>query len=332
MAFRSAAYWDLEATFEPMTGDDRHHFTGALVSVDGTRVATGRDFDESGALTRSEVVVLDEATTVTLRDQLVDRPVAVRSVERKPYTRRPYPPFITSTLQVEAGRKLRFSSSQTMSLAQTLYQNGFITYMRTDSTTLSDTALTAARSQILERYGKDYLPDQPRQYTKKVKNAQEAHEAIRPAGDRFRTPEEVRSQLGTNEYRLYELIWQRTIASQMTDARGESVSIRMTAQTGDGREAEFASSGRTIKFPGFLRAYVEASEDGGETDDSERVLPDLNEGDAVRNVEMEVRHHETQPPSRYTEASLVKRLEELGVGRPSTYAATISTIRGAGRR
>ncbi len=326
MAFRSASYWDLEATLEPTTGEDRRRFTAALVTVDGTRVATGRDFDESGGLTRSDVVVLDEATTVALRDGLVDQPVTVRSVERKPYTRRPYPPFITSTLQVEAGRKLRFSSSQTMALAQTLYQNGFITYMRTDSTTLSETALAAARSQILERYGKDYLPDQPRQYTKKVKNAQEAHEAIRPAGDTFRTPDEVRSELGTNELRLYELIWQRTIASQMTDARGESVSIRMAAQTTDGREVELSSSGRTIKFPGFLRAYVEASDDGGETDDAERVLPDLDEGDSVRNVEMQVRDHQTQPPSRYTEASLVKRLEELGVGRPSTYAATISTI------
>ena len=326
MAFNSAAYWDLEAAFEPTVGEDRRKFTGTLVSVDGTRVASGRDFDESGRLSREDVVVLDEAATVGLRDGLVDQPVSVASVERKPYTRKPYAPFITSSLQVEAGRKLRFSSSQTMSLAQSLYQNGFITYMRTDSTTLSETALTAARNQIRERYGAAYLPDAPRQYTKKVKNAQEAHEAIRPAGDTFRTPEEVRNQLNTQEFRLYELIWQRTIASQMTDARGESVSVRLGATTNDGRPVEFAASGRTIQFPGFLRAYVEASDEGGEADDSEKVLPDLNEGDLVRTLEMEIKHHETQPPSRYTEASLVKRLEELGVGRPSTYAATISTI------
>ena len=330
MAFRSASYWDLEATFEAAAKEasvSPSTFGGTLVEVDGTRVASGRDFDDSGALTRDGVVVLDEAATVSLRDGLVDRPVAVRSVERKPYTRKPYAPFITSSLQVEAGRKLRFSSSQTMSLAQSLYQNGFITYMRTDSTTLSDTALAAARSQIAEKYGPAYLPDAPRQYTKKVKNAQEAHEAIRPAGDRFRTPDEVRGQMNSQELRLYELIWQRTIASQMTDARGESVSVRLAATTSDGRDAVFASSGRTIQFPGFLRAYVEgADDDGGDQDDSEKVLPDLTEGEQVRTLEMDVKHHETQAPSRFTEASLVKRLEELGVGRPSTYASTISTI------
>jgi DNA topoisomerase-1 len=328
MAFVSASYWDLDARFQLTAADkDQTPFGGTLVEVDGTRVASGRDFDDRGQLGRDDVVVLDEAASVTLRDGLVDRPVEVRSVERRPYTRRPYAPFITSTLQVEAGRKLRFSSSQTMSLAQTLYQNGYITYMRTDSTTLSDAALSAARSQILERYGQPYLPDAPRQYTKKVKNAQEAHEAIRPAGDRFRTPDEVRNELGSQEFRLYELIWQRTIASQMTDARGESVSVRLGATTTDGRDAVFAASGRTILFPGFLRAYVEASdEESADADDSERILPDMAEGDGARAIEMDVKDHTTQPPSRFTEASLVKRLEELGVGRPSTYAATISTI------
>ena len=329
MAFRSASYWDLEALFEPVATPDAaaSSFTGTLVEVDGTRVASGRDFDEQGRPTRDDVVVLDEAATVALRDGLVDRPVTVSSVERKPYTRKPYAPFITSSLQVEAGRKLRFSSSQTMSLAQSLYQNGYITYMRTDSTTLSDTALTAARNQIRERYGDGYLPEAPRRYEKKVKNAQEAHEAIRPAGDTFRTPEELRGELNSQEHRLYELIWQRTIASQMTDARGESVAVRMGATTSDGRAATFAASGRTILFPGFLRAYVAGAEtEGGDQDDSEKVLPDLTEGDAVRTLEMEVKHHETQPPARYTEASLVKKLEDLGVGRPSTYAATISTI------
>ncbi len=331
MAFRTASYWDLEATFEPTETADSDvgatQFTGTLIEVDGTRVASGRDFDESGQLTREGVVVLDEAATVALRDSLVDRPVQVSSVERKPYTRKPYAPFITSSLQVEAGRKLRFSSSQTMSLAQSLYQNGYITYMRTDSTTLSDTALNAARNQIRDRYGADYLPESPRRYEKKVKNAQEAHEAIRPAGDTFRTPEEVRGELNSQEFRLYDLIWKRTIASQMTDARGESVAVRLAATGADGRAATFAASGRTILFPGFLRAYVAgADDDTADTDDSEKVLPDLHEGEAVRTVEMEIKHHETQPPARYTEASLVKRLEDLGVGRPSTYAATISTI------
>jgi DNA topoisomerase-1 len=327
MAFVAASYWDLDATFRLTDpARDQTPFAATLVEVDGTRVATGQAFDQQGRLTRDDVVVLDEAQTVTLRDGLVDRPTAVRSVERKPYTRRPYAPFITSTLQVEAGRKLRFSSSQTMSLAQSLYQNGYITYMRTDSTTLSDTALSAARSQILERYGPEYVPDAPRQYTKKVKNAQEAHEAIRPAGDRFRTPDEVRSELSSQEHRLYELIWQRTIASQMTDARGETVSVRLGATAADGRDAVFAASGRTILFPGFLRAYVEATDDSADADDSERVLPDMSEGDDARNLEMDVREHSTQPPPRYSEASLVKRLEELGVGRPSTYASIISTI------
>jgi DNA topoisomerase-1 len=333
MAFRTASYWDLEALFEPVEADRGPDavaptsFSGTLVEVDGVRVASGRDFDEQGNTTRDGVVVLDEATTVSLRDGLVDRPVSVQSVERKPYTRKPYAPFITSSLQVEAGRKLRFSSSQTMSLAQSLYQNGFITYMRTDSTTLSDTALTAARNQIREKYGEAYLPDAPRRYEKKVKNAQEAHEAIRPAGDSFRTPDEVRGQLNSQELRLYELIWQRTIASQMTDARGESVSVRLESTTGEGRHATFAASGRTILFPGFLRAYVAGNDDeSADADDSEKVLPDLHEGQSVRTLEMDVKHHETQPPARYTEASLVKRLEDLGVGRPSTYAATISTI------
>ncbi len=238
---------------------------------------------------------------------------------------------MTSTLQQEAGRKLRFSSSQTMSLAQRLYENGFITYMRTDSTTLSAAAVEAARSQISEKYGAAYLPDSPRSYSKKVKNAQEAHEAIRPAGDTFRDPDQVKSQLGTQEFRLYELIWQRTVASQMNDARGESVAVRIGVDEAEGRPALFAASGKTILFPGFLRAYVEGADDPeAELEDQERILPDMSEGDAAAGQDLEARGHETQPPARFTEASLVKRLEELGVGRPSTYAATISTIQDRG--
>ena len=333
MAFRTASWWDLQATFHHAdAAKDQTRFPATLVELAGQRLATGKDFGADGALASgSDVVLLDEAAAARVRDALTDRPVSVRSVERKPYTRRPAAPFMTSTLQQEAGRKLRLSSAQTMSTAQRLYENGFITYMRTDSTTLSDTALQAARSQILEKYGKAYLPDAPRRYQKKVKNAQEAHEAIRPAGDTFRTPEQVSGQLNATELRLYELIWQRTVASQMTDARGESVQVRLEATTTDDRQAVFAASGRTIQFPGCLRAYGEGSDDPDEAlEDQERVLPDMSEGDRVLADDLQAAGHETQPPARFTEASLVKRLEELGVGRPSTYASIISTIQDRG--
>jgi len=325
MAFVSASYWDVDAEFSLTERPSEPRFEASLVEVDGVRVASGRDFAENGQLeAKGEVIALDEAAATGIVSALSGQSATVRSVERKPYTRKPSPPFITSTLQQEAGRKLRFSSSQTMSLAQRLYESGFITYMRTDSTTLSATALNAARTQILERYGKDYLPDAPRQYTKKVKNAQEAHEAIRPSGDSFRTPDQVRGELGSQEFRLYELIWQRTIASQMPDARGESVQVRLAMDTTDSRTVTFSASGRTIKFPGFLKAYVESMDD--DDDGGDKVLPDMFEGDDARPDSMEAKGHETQPPARFTEASLVKRLEELGVGRPSTYAATISTV------
>ena len=336
MAFRAAAWWDLQAMFRHIdAAKDQTSFPATLVEIAGSRLATGKDFDSKGQLTPSArsagVVLLDEPGATAVRDALADRPVAVRSVERKPYTRRPSPPFMTSTLQQEAGRKLRMSSAQAMSTAQRLYENGYITYMRTDSTTLSDTAVSAARSQILEKYGKDYLPDAPRRYANKVKNAQEAHEAIRPAGDSFRTPDQVRNELGGGEFRLYELIWQRTVASQMNDARGESVQVRLGASTHDGRDALFAASGRTILFPGFLRAYVEGTDDpDAALDDQERILPEMAEGDAMATEELAGAGHETQPPARFTEASLVKRLEELGVGRPSTYASIISTVQDRG--
>ncbi|HPB44232.1 MAG TPA: type I DNA topoisomerase [Microthrixaceae bacterium] len=332
MRFRTASYWDLSATFQLTgAGKDTTPFGANLIEVDSLRVATGRDFDETGSLTRDGAVLLDEESAGALRAALEGRPATIASVERKPYTRKPYAPFMTSTLQQEAGRKLRFSSSQTMSLAQRLYENGFITYMRTDSTTLSETAINAARSLIASKYGEAYLPDSPRVYAKKSKNAQEAHEAIRPAGDTFRSPEEVRSVLGTQEFRLYELIWQRTIASQMTDARGESMQVRIDVDASDGRRARFAASGKTILFPGFLRAYVEGADDpDAELEDQERILPDMAEGDGARSTELDAKGHETQPPARYTEASLVKRLEELGIGRPSTYASTISTIQDRG--
>jgi DNA topoisomerase-1 len=327
MRFRSASYWDLEATFDTGSDDDSqpHAFTATLVALDGKRIATGRDFGETGELS-GDVVRLDGDEAGALAGRLSSSAFSVRSVEDRPYRRSPYPPFMTSTLQQEGSRKLRLSASVTMRLAQRLYENGYITYMRTDSTTLSETALTAARQQARELYGDAYVPDAPRRYERKVKNAQEAHEAIRPAGDRFRTPQEVRGELGADEYRLYELIWQRTVASQMADATGQSVSVRVGGTSSSGEDAEFAASGKVITFPGFLRAYVEESDDEDERDDRERRLPELHESQSLTAAGIEPQSHATNPPARFTEASLVKTLEELGIGRPSTYASIISTI------
>ncbi|MGH9164463.1 MAG: DNA topoisomerase, partial [Acidimicrobiales bacterium] len=252
-------------------------------------------------------------------------------VEEKPYRRSPYPPFMTSTLQQEAGRKLRFSSQRTMQVAQRLYENGFITYMRTDSTSLSEDAVAAVRREIATRYGADYVPDQPRRYTRKVKNAQEAHEAIRPAGDDFRAPDAVAGRLAGDDLRLYELIWKRTIASQMADAVGHTVQVRISATSSSGEDAELATSGKVVTFPGFFRAYVEGSDDpDAELEDREVRLPPLAAGDVVDLVGLEAKGHATQPPARYTDASLVKAMEEMGVGRPSTYASIISTVQDRG--
>ncbi len=249
----------------------------------------------------------------------------VSSVEEKPYSRRPAAPFMTSTLQQEASRKLRLSSQQAMRVAQRLYENGYITYMRTDSTTLSESALTAARDQARELYGADSVPAQPRQYNRKVKNAQEAHEAIRPAGDRFRTPEQVRRELTAEEFNVYDLIWKRTVASQMEDARGQTVSVRIAADAADGRSTEFSTAGTVITFRGFLLAYEEGLDEPS-GDAEEKVLPPLTEGDALNAIALEPDGHSTSPPPRFTEASLVKALEERGIGRPSTYAAIMGTI------
>jgi DNA topoisomerase I len=337
MRFVSASYWDLSATFAKAAGagdaEAQRPFDARLVEVDGARVATGKDFDAQGRLIRAGAVTLDEGRARGLVSDLEGRPFTVGDVESKPYRRSPAAPFITSTLQQEAGRKLRLSSAQTMRAAQSLYEQGYITYMRTDSTTLSDAALAAARQVVTERYGADYLPPQPRQYTKKVKNAQEAHEAIRPAGEVFRPPATVGQALGARsvETRVYELIWQRTIASQMTDARGETVTVRIEGTTEAGTVATFSASGTVITHPGFQRVYVEDADEGddGERED-ERRLPPLTQGDRLRADELEARGHDTQPPARFTEASLVKRLEELGVGRPSTYASIMSTIQDRG--
>ncbi|MGN6796600.1 MAG: type I DNA topoisomerase, partial [Gaiellaceae bacterium] len=320
MAFTAADYWDIQATFDP------GEFNARLAAVDGKRVATGRDFDQQGKLKSADTVQLAEQDARDLAKELEGADFVVSSVEEKPYTRRPAAPFMTSTLQQEAGRKLRFSSERTMSIAQRLYENGYITYMRTDSTTLSESALAAARDQARQLYGADAVPDKPRQYTRKVKNAQEAHEAIRPAGDKFRTPDEVRRELSGDEFNVYDLIWKRTIASQMADARGQTVSVRITGKAADGRTAEFATAGTVITFRGFLLAYEEGRDEAVAEGDEERLLPKLAEGDALSATALSPEGHTTSPPSRFTEATLVKALEERGIGRPSTYAAIMGTI------
>jgi DNA topoisomerase-1 len=329
MAFRAASYWDVTGTFSPAEGQEREReFEARLVGLDGVRVATGRDFSDIGELTSKNVVHLDEEAAQILVTALDGARPTVRSVEEKPYRRKPAAPFTTSTLQQEAGRKLRFSSRQAMRVAQSLYENGYITYMRTDSTTLSEQALSAARRQAAELYGPEFVPETPRLYTSKAKNAQEAHEAIRPSGDSFRTPAQVSGELRGDEFRLYELIWKRTVASQMADARGSTATIRLGAQTSDGRDAVFGVSGTVITFRGFLAAYEEGrdAERFGASDNDERRLPELSVGDLLDARDLQADGHTTSPPPRYTEASLVKALEELGIGRPSTYAATISVI------
>ena len=335
IAFRAARYWDLEAVFAKVRteeGDaaDVSSFPAALVSVDGRRVAQGRDFSSTGELKTGDqrtqdLLHLDGEAAAGLADRLGDASFSVSSVERKPYRRSPYAPFRTTTLQQEASRKLGFSSKYAMSVAQRLYENGHITYMRTDSTTLSQTAITAARAQARELYGADYVPDAPRVYTSKVKSAQEAHEAIRPAGDRFRTP--AQTGLSGDDFRLYELVWKRTVASQMKDATGESVSVRVAGRSSAGENAEFGASGKVISFYGFLKAYVEGADDpDAELDDRERRLPPLAEREPLTAESLAAAEHATRPPARYTEASLIKELEDRAIGRPSTYASIIGTI------
>ncbi len=321
MAFHAAEWWDLLGTFDPDS------FEARLVTLDGQRVATGRDFGPDGKL-RGEARQLDEEAARGLAERLDGASFTVARVERKPYVRRPSPPFMTSTLQQEASRKLRYSAQTTMRIAQRLYENGYITYMRTDSTTLSESALTAAREQATSLFGADYVPSEPRRYERKVKNAQEAHEAIRPSGDRFRTPQDVRSELSGDEHSLYELIWMRTIASQMKDAQGQTVSLRIAGESTASESVEFGASGTVITFRGFLAAYEEGRDDDrpAKDDDEERRLPNLAEGDSVELLSLEPQGHETSPPARYTEATLVRTLEELGIGRPSTYASILGTI------
>ena len=328
IVFRSASYWDLDAILDAGSDAQPPLFPARLTRVGERRVAQGRDFDSRGSLIikdRDQLIRLDEAQALALADSLRSAAFAVDSVESKPYTRRPYAPFRTTTLQQEAGRKLGYTAQRTMSIAQDLYEAGFITYMRTDSITLSSTAIAAARQQVQQLYGADYLPDQPRVYTSRVKNAQEAHEAIRPAGETFLTPAQTR--LSGDQFRLYELIWMRTIASQMKDAEGLSITVKINAQPSDGEQCVFVASGRTITFYGFLKAYVESVEEtDGHTDDEQTRLPRLTAGQQLRPESVTASGHETRPPSRYTEPSLVAKLEELEIGRPSTYATIIRTI------
>jgi DNA topoisomerase-1 len=338
LAFVSAGYWDLLAQLAPGASAE-NGFQAKLVRLGGERIATGSDFDDTGKLKPKVVAAtLDEASALALADALKvpGVPITVTKVASKPYRRSPAAPFTTSTLQQEAARKLRFTARQTMSVAQSLYENGYITYMRTDSPSLSQQAISAARKQAASLYGAETVPDSPRLYKGKSKNAQEAHEAIRPSGDTFRTPASLASSLRGNDFKLYDLIWKRTVASQMADATGSTASVTIAAgPTGQAAHpaasealAEFAASGTVITFRGFMLAYEESKDEerNASTDATESKLPPLEEGQKLALVEVEAKGHETTPAARYTEASLVKKLEELGIGRPSTYASIISTI------
>jgi DNA topoisomerase-1 len=321
MAFVAAGYWDIDASFLTTP-----RFTATLVSIDGRRVASGRDFDSRGVVA-GDALVLDEAVARGIADRLERSTFSVRTIDERPYTSKPKPPFMTSTLQQEGGRKLGMTAQQVMRTAQSLYEQGYITYMRTDSVALAESAIATARAQVAELYGSQFLPAEPRRYASKVRNAQEAHEGIRPAGESWPMPRQLAGRLRRDEARVYELIWMRTIASQMADARGKTVSVRVGAVSDAEEDAVFAASGRTIEFPGYLRAYVEGSDDPeAQLEDRETLLPAVAVGDQLPLESLVPKGHATQPPARYTEASLVKRLEELGVGRPSTYASIIGTI------
>ena len=319
-AFRSATYWDLTAQFSTSDGQS---FDATLVSVDGRKIPSGKDFDSAtGQIKDSGFMLMDETGAQQLLQKLKTGTFAVTKMQVKPYTQKPAAPFTTSTMQQEANRKLGFTARRTMSAAQSLYENGYITYMRTDSTSLAKVAVDAARELVGEEYGKDYLPEEPRTYRSTVRNAQEAHEAIRPAGNPFRLPDSLKGELAPDQFKLFELIWKRTVASQMQNARGRRVTI-----TVEGEGSVFQVSGKTIDFPGFLRAYVEGADDpNAELADKETLLPAVEEGQAVSLKEVEPKSHTTQPPSRFSEAALTRELEQRGIGRPSTYASIIETI------
>ncbi|WP_138498257.1 type I DNA topoisomerase [Nostoc sp. PA-18-2419] len=317
-AFREGTYWDLKASLSK----DKTPFVAQLVTLGGTKIANGGDFDPATGqiVALRNVLLLNEDQALALKERLTGKTWNVADIEERPVTRKPAPPFTTSTLQQESNRKLRLSARDTMRIAQNLYEQGYITYMRTDSVHLSDQAIAAARSCVEKLYGQQYLSPQPRQYTTKSKGAQEAHEAIRPAGSTFRTPQET--GLGGRELAVYDLIWKRTVACQMADSRQTQISVQLQVE-----DAGFRSSGKRIDFPGYLRAYVEGSDDPeAALEDQEVILPSLKVGDRPNCTEIEAVGHETQPPARYTEATLVKTLESEGIGRPSTYASIIGTI------
>ncbi|MCT1428161.1 type I DNA topoisomerase [Corynebacterium sp. p3-SID1241] len=333
MAFIPADYWDLAATLDTGAAfaDNPATFDARLTAVNSKRVALGRDFDDRGNVKSKDVTVITEPQAKALESALQGAGMEVAGVEHKPYTRKPYAPFMTSTLQQEAGRRLHFTSERTMRIAQRLYENGHITYMRTDSTSLSKQGLAAARNSATSIYGAEYVSDSPRVYDRKVKNSQEAHEAIRPAGESFATPGQLSGQLDAEEFKLYDLIWKRTVASQMADAKGTSMKVTVAgnATTDNGSyDVEFSATGRTITFPGFLKAYG-ADDAKGDKKGGTR-LPHLEEGRALTAKEVSAEGHSTNPPARYTEASLVKKMEDLGIGRPSTYASIIKTIQDRG--
>jgi DNA topoisomerase-1 len=329
MRFVESAFCGVEATLK---GEEAERsFTARLAELDGRKVAIGKDFDQETGELKSNALILDSGMAKGLAGELTKAPFEVAEVTEKPFTNRPYPPFMTSTLQQEAGRKLRFNARRTMRVAQSLYENGYITYMRTDSLTLSGEALGAARRQVEDLYGAEYLPEKPRVYRSKSKSAQEAHEAIRPAGGRFRAPKELASRLDGDQMKLYEMIWKRTLASQMKDAKGVRTQVRIEAPTAEHGTATFTTSGKVITFDGFYRAYVASSDDPkAERDDKEKILPKLTVGQGLAVEGIEPTSHTTQPPARYTEASLVKELEARGIGRPSTYASIIQTIQDRG--
>ena len=321
--FKQNEYWDLEGTFSK----NNENIFSKLISIAGIKVATGNSFNRiTGELEKKDTAVLNKKDAEELSNKIKNNNWAVSDIETKPKTQNPYPPFITSTLQQEGIRKLRMNSNQIMRVAQRLYENGYITYMRTDSIHLSNEALNASRQVIEKKYGKDYLPKSPKVYKSKSKNAQEAHEAIRPAGSSFKDPQKIKNQLTDQEYKLYDLIWKRTVASQM-----ESAKIEQTKLTISDNKHIFTASGKTIIFPGFLRAYVEGSDDpNANLDDMEKVLPKVKKGDSLSCVLIEPKQHFTKPISRFTEASLVKEMESLGIGRPSTYASIMKRIQDKG--
>jgi DNA topoisomerase-1 len=326
MAFISSAWWDLAASCAP-------GFNARLLSLGGKRVAATNDFDSNGGIKEKSlenILLLDESGARELVQSLSGQLLIVKSLEESPRTERPKAPFTTSTMQQDAGSRLGWGAQLTMRIAQRLYENGYITYMRTDSVTLSASAITAARSSAQALYGKEFVPATPRVYEGKTKNAQEAHEAIRPAGDVFKTPGELAPELSRDEFALYDLIWKRTVASQMADAKKQQMRVDFDVKTKTGKDAIFRANGSVVTFAGFLAAYEEIVEDKADTEDTDRRLPSMSVGEKIAVNEYTCEGHETKPPARYTEPTLVKKLEELGIGRPSTFASIMQTIQDRG--